>query len=142
MVEMTYPPKMKQFPLKHWPVMLAYDIAYAFSLGSGFTGCTIVSPDLKVEYGNTGELQVWAMFESIAYRDEKFLSMLKLADYFAQQERVVLADSKLSEKQRQQKLSSMRFAMWQTVSENGRIDSPPKGFTWEQAFELFSIAEQ
>lgn len=141
-VVLTYPPKMKEFPLKDWPALLGVSIGYSFTTGEGYTGCSVVSPDLKAEYGNTGEVQVWALFESIAYREDKFLKMLDRSLAYAKAEKQILADRKLIQRERDQKLAGMRWTMWQEVQAAGRLDGPPPGFKWDHAWELFRMAAE
>ena len=135
-VVMTYPPKMKAFPLD-WPAMRSWRIAYSITSGQGFTGCSVVSPDLKTEYGSTGSAMVWEMFDSIAYDQKKFQAMLDRSIEHAKQE-TKIRDEAPNRVAMEFKLAGFRRRLKETTRE--RIRLPPKGFTKEHAIELFELS--
>jgi hypothetical protein len=132
----------KEFPLK-WPAMLSWRIAYSVAGGeknNGFTGCTIVSPDLMVEYASTGSAMVWELFESTAYDAGKFLAMIERGVERAKTERRIQSDPNRTPAQRRFALRQEREKTRQMVSSEGRMRGAPPGFTREKAIELFRLA--
>jgi len=85
-VVMTYPPKMEKFPLD-WPALRNFQVGYQLTKGKGYTGCAVVSPDLKTQYGSTGSAMVWELMDSVAYDTVKFQKMLDQSLKFAAEEK-------------------------------------------------------
>lgn len=137
-IVMTYPPKMKEFPLD-WPAMRSWRIAYKITSGQGFTGCSVVSPDLRMEYGSTGSAMVWEMFESTAYDAKKFQAMLDQAAKYAKKEREIRGRKYGAIKQGLL-LTQFRNEIRKSNREGMRL--PPKGFSAAKAIELFKMAEE
>jgi hypothetical protein len=141
-VKVAILPGTKEFPLD-WPAMQGWKLGYRLMGGNkneGFTGCAVVSPDLKMEYANTGSGFVWEMFESTAYDAKKFAAMLdRAAERFAREQQI-RADSRLTEKQRERALAQFYTEVRNAVSQEGRLHLPPKGFTLKGAGELFQLS--
>ena len=131
-------PKTK-FPLD-WPAVAHWRNSYALMDGTGFTGCSVVSPDLEVEYGNTGSAFIWEMFDSTAYDATKFTAMLDRAQERWARERALLVDTKLSEDERARRLASVRSEVRVAVGKESRFRLPPRGFTVQGAIELFELS--
>lgn len=127
------------FPLD-WPALAGWKASYAHMDGTGFTGCSVVSPDLKAEYGNTGSAFVWEMFDSTAYDTHKFAAMLDRAAQRWAREQDIRTDKKLGVGERDRKLARHRDDVGRAVAEEGRFRLPPKGFTIEGAIELFQLS--
>ena len=134
-VEMTYPPKMKAFPLD-WPAMTKWRIGYKMMGGAGYTGCSVVSPDLTTEYGSTGSAMVWELFDSVAYDAKKFQAMLDQSIAFAAKEKAIheSAENRIAEKFQ---LAKFRAEVRKANRSNVRL--PPKGFSIDRAKELFRM---
>ena len=135
-------PGTKTFPFD-WPAMQQWRTSYRLMGGEkcqGITACTVVTPDLKVQYDNTGSAFVWEMFDSIAYDAEKFAAMLDRASERWEQEKKIRSDNTLNEQQRSQKLSSFRREVARELGREGRFHLPPPGFTIEGAKELFRLS--
>ena len=132
-VMMTYPPRMEAFPLD-WPAMRRWQIAYKMTGGKGFTGCSVVSPDLKTEYGSTGSAMVWELFDSTAYDAKKFQAMLDQSIKFAAEERELRQSST-----RRSRLELAKFNAKVRKANRSSVRLPPKGFTADQARELFRL---
>jgi hypothetical protein len=65
----------EQIPLD-WPAFKGWRTVYSIMGGSkntGFTGCSVVTPDTQQELASTGSAHVWEMFDSLAYDAKKFL---------------------------------------------------------------------
>src|ERR1700676_3151383 len=132
-------PGTKAYPLD-WPAMRPWRVAYVLMGGEhceGITGCSVVGPDLDVEYGNTGSAFVWEMFDSSAYDAQKFAAMLDRAAERWAREQEIRADKKLSGADRERQLASFRDDVHSAVAKEGRFHLPPSGFTIEGAVELF-----
>ena len=132
----------EKFPLD-WPALKIWQDTYRNMGGpktTGITAATVVSPDLKTEYGSTGSAFVWEMFDSIAYDATKFAAMLDRATERAEREKVIRADKGLGDKEREAKLASFRVEVRKTVGDEGRFRLPPRGFSIEGAMELFRLS--
>ena len=101
--------------------------------------CTVVSPDLKMEYGNTGSAMVWEMFDSIAYNADKFNTMLDKAKQRFEAEKAIILNKKLSTSEKTKQISDLRKKVKKQVGEEGKFRMPPKGFSIKQALELFEM---
>ena len=141
-VKVTIVPGTKAFPLD-WPAMQGWKLGYQLLGGNkneGYTGCTVVSPDLKVEYANTGSGFVWEMFKSTAYDARKFAAMLdRAAERFARDQQI-RADSRLTEGARQRALAQFHTEVRNAIAKEGPFHLPPKGFTLQNAAELFQLS--
>jgi hypothetical protein len=141
-LKLAIKPGTKEFPLD-WPALQPWGVSYRLMGGEkneGFTGCSVVSPDLKVEYGNTGSALVWEMFDSTAYDADKFVAMLERADERRAREQAIRADATLSKAHKERRLASFRDDMRSAVAKEGRFRLPPKGFTIQGAVELFELS--
>jgi hypothetical protein len=105
----------------------------------GYTGCAVVSPDVQVQYANSGPGLVHNLFDSAAYDASKFSAMLDRGlDRFAQEQRI-LKDSTRNEQQRVQKLAEARDLLKKVVEREGAALPTPKGFTDAFAQELGTL---
>jgi hypothetical protein len=141
-LKLTIMPGTKEFPLD-WPALQGWKTSYGLMGGQkneGFTGCSVVSPDLQVEYGNTGSAFVWEMFDSTAYDATKFAAMLDRANARWAREQPIRADTTLSRAERERQLASLRSQVREAVGNEGRFHLPPKGFTVQDAVELFELS--
>ena len=132
----------KEFPLD-WPAMRQWSAVYRKMGGEkceGITACAVVSPDLKVELGNTGSAFVWELFDSIAYDAKKFAAMLDRSGERWARQKGILADKGLSEKDREGKLASFHAEIRRAIEAEGQFQLPPKGFTISNALELFELS--
>ncbi len=135
-------PGTEDFPLA-WPAMRQWRRSYSWMGGKkceGFTCCTAVSPDLQIEYGNTGSAFVWELFDSIAYDPEKFSAMLDESVKRAKHEQAILADDQLTDRTRAEQLASYRRKIQREIHRAGHFRLPPKGFTVKGAIELFEMS--
>ena len=130
---MTYPPKMKAFPIE-WPAMKKWRMAYRLTGGKGFTGCSIVSPDLQTEYGSTGSAMVWELFESTAYDRKKFQAMIDQSLLFAKEEQSIRESESYGKRL---KLAKFKSKIARETRSHVRL--PPNGFSAEKAKELFKM---
>ena len=128
--------KLEGFPVD-WPALQAWATAYKFSDGRCFTGCSVVSPDLEIQYGNTGSAMMWELFESTAYDGGKFRAMLREALARGSEERVLRSQRGVSAGERRMELHRFRKGVKRVVSSHGRFQLPPDGFSLEAALELF-----
>lgn len=130
------------FPLD-WPALKTWSKAYVKMGGpetKGITGCSVVTPDLQTELGNTGSAFVWEMFDSIAYDAEKFGAMLDSAAARAETEQEILNRPDLGDAERNRKLAAFRWQVQRELRAEGRTKLPPKGFTVEGAIKLFEMS--
>ena len=132
-------PQSKEFAVD-WPALEGWCGAYRKMAGNGFTGCSIVSPDLAVEYANTGSGFVWEMFDSTCYDPAKFNAMLDRGLERAAREREIGDDPKLCAEEKERQQASFRAEMRKAVSREGQLHLPRKGFTSAHAIELFTIS--
>lgn len=138
MVEMTFPPKMERFPLTHWPALAGWNIPYSISDGQGFTGVSVVSPDLTIEYATTGDANIWNLFHSPAYDAEKFKAMLEQAQSFFARD-CDLNSQKLSASEKLRARQKLKQEVDEYKQRTSGFRLPPKGFTLEYALELFRM---
>ena len=141
-LKVTIPYGTEKFPLD-WPAMKQWTDTYQRMGGKkveGITGCVVVGPDLKAEYGNTGSAFVWELFDSIAYDEKKFAAMLDRSLERFGREQMVRQDKDLSVKERDRKLTALRTEFQRAIGNESRFRLPPKGFTIEGAKELFRIS--
>ena len=132
----------KEFPLD-WPGMKNWSFVHLLMGGEkcqGLTGCSVVSPDSKTEYANTGSAFVWELFESTAYDSKKFAAMLDRGVERAAREQVIRKDTELSEKERESRLVSFHREVRSALAEEGRARTKPKGFYDLHAIELFGLS--
>ena len=127
------------FPLD-WPALEDWKTVCKFSNGKGFAGCSVVSPDLEVEYGNTGSAMIWEMFDSTAFDAGKFAAMLERAVSRFGEERALRAQRGISASEMRSTVSRFREGIRTAVKSEGVLRLPPEGFTLEQAVELLRLA--
>ncbi|MEM7698683.1 MAG: hypothetical protein AAF236_09800 [Verrucomicrobiota bacterium] len=136
-LKISMEPGAADFPLD-WPAMEAWRVAYQRLGGEeseGFTCCSVVSPDLEVEYGNTGSAMVWELFDSIAYDPAKFAAMLDRAVERAEVERSL----KASPGKGSPRWRIARARLVREVKREGRFRLPPPGFSVDNAKEIFEM---
>ncbi|MCS7168383.1 MAG: hypothetical protein RMI91_13585 [Gemmatales bacterium] len=141
-LKVVIPYGTKEFPLQ-WEAMKYWRLAHFLMGGekcTGLTACSVVSPDLQIEYANTGSAFVWEMFESPAYDAKKFAAMLDRALERFRQEQAIRRDPNLSEQERIERLESFRRDVQAAVLKEGATRPRPKGFTDLHALELFAIS--
>lgn len=129
----------EKFPLD-WPALKMWRDTYVRMGGpktTGLTACSVVSPDLQIEYGSTGSAMVWELFESTAYSAEKFAAMLDRSKTRAEEEIEIRNNSELSVLQKKESLAKFRKRVGKEVAEEGKFRLPPKGFTIKGATKLF-----
>lgn len=140
-LQVVIEPGTEQLPLD-WDALGGWRRAFRVMGGDeceGFTGCSVVTPDLETELGNTGSAFVWEMFDSIAYDAEKFAAMLDAAaERWAERQRIE-SDEKLSRLKRWAQLRKWRSEVRTALRNGGRTRLPPKGFSKERALELFRL---
>lgn len=131
-------PKGNTFPLD-WPALEHWANVRKYVAKEGFTMCSVVSPDLKAEYGNTGSAMVWEMFDSIAYDADKFSAMMdRSLERFAKERKVIL-NSKLKISEKVKAISELRETAKKEIGEEGKFRLPPKGFSIKNALMLFEM---
>jgi hypothetical protein len=131
--------KGKDFPVE-WPALKAAATGFEFSNGKGFAGCSVVSFDLAVEYGNGGSAKIWEVFSSTAYDPKKFAEMLERAVSRLTEERSLRVQRGISEAERKQEVYRFRLGISHAVRAEGRAELPPKGYSLERALELYRMA--
>ncbi|MGF1583253.1 MAG: hypothetical protein ACFCD0_28370 [Gemmataceae bacterium] len=106
----------------------------------GITACTVITPDLQVQYGNTGSAFVWEMFDSIAYDAKKFAAMLDRAAKRWEREKEIRGNKKIDAQERSRQLANFRRQVARELRSEGRFQLPPRGFTIKGAIELFRLS--
>lgn len=132
----------EKFPID-WPALKKWRIAYFFMGGKktkGITGCSVVSPDLKIELGNTGSAFVWEMFDSVAYDATKFATMLDNSIEFYERYQSIQDDTSIRRWKRRRLVSRLNRDVKKNNKAHGKFRLPPKGFTKENAIELFQLS--
>lgn len=140
-LKIAIPHGTEKFPLD-WPALKHWSNVYQQMGGKkveGITACTVISPDLKVEYANTGSAFVWEMFDSVAYDAKRFAGMLDKAAQRWVTEKEIRADKSLDDKERAAKLASFHAEVRKAIAKEGIFHFPPKGFTIQGAIELFEL---
>ncbi|MBC7998100.1 MAG: hypothetical protein IAF58_09170 [Leptolyngbya sp.] len=133
---------LQNFPLD-WPALKQWRTIYLWMGGpktKGITGCSVVSPDLKLELANTGSALVWELFDSIAYNPLKFATMLDNSLERFQREQSILADVNLSNEERRKQLGKFHAKLKQAIREEGKFHLPPPGFSIKGAADLFRLS--
>jgi hypothetical protein len=140
-LKVTILPGTKEFPLD-WPAAAGWRNSYRLMGGEGnegFTGCSVVGPDLQIEYGNTGSAFVWELFESTAYDAGRFAAMLYRAHERWSEEETIRKEAVLPG-MRDRRIERHRRQVSRAVANEGRLRLPPRGFTVEGAKELFRLS--
>ena len=141
-LKIKIPHGTEKFPVD-WPALKTWQDTYLRMGGKkvdGITACSVISPDLKFEYGSTGSAFVWEMFDSIAYDAKKFAAMLDRAAERCARANEIRADKNLSEKERETKLATFHADVRKAVGNEGRFLFPPTGFSIQGAVELFELS--
>ena len=129
----------QDYPLD-WPALKKWRTAYKFSNGRGFAGCSVVSPDLAIEFGNSGSARISEMLGAPAFDPKEFLGMLVRAMERVNEERSIRVQSRISEEERKLELERFRKGVTRAVQSEGRRGLPPEGYSLEQAIELYRMA--
>lgn len=141
-LKVSMEPGTAELPLD-WPGLIGWKIAYKVLGGeksNGFTGCMVVSSDLKTQYGATGSANISELFDSIAYNRDKFLAMLEKAQQRRLEEESIRSNPRYSSSVRKRKIGELRGKIfredWEARQAQNRLP-PRKGFHWIHALELF-----
>lgn len=129
----------KDFPLK-WPALKKWATEFKFSDARGFAGCAIVSYDLALEYGNSGPTKLANMMESPAFDAKAFATMLSTVSDRVTEERSLRAQRGIKEFERLEELKRFRQGVARAVRSEGWSKLPPRGYSLEQALELYQMA--
>ncbi len=124
----------------HWPALKKWATAYKFSNGRGFAGCSVISPDLAIEFGNSGSARISEMLGTPAFDPKEFLGMLVRAMERVNEERSIRVQSRISEEERKLEIERFRKGVTRAVQSEGRRRLPPEGYSLEQAIELYRMA--
>ena len=79
----------EEYPVE-WPALKHWATAFKFSNERGFAGCSVISPDLTTEFGNSGSARVLDLLDSPAFDPEGMLGMLNRAMGRVNEERSIL----------------------------------------------------
>ena len=120
-----------------WPALQSWATAFKFSDGRCFAGAAVVSPDLEIQYGNSGSTRVWELIGSTSCDVGKFRAMLQEARARGNEERIVRTQQGVTEKERRLELHRFRKGVKRVVSSHGRYELPPEGFSLEATLDLF-----
>ena len=130
--------KGKPFPVT-WPALEKWAAAFKFSNGRGFTGCSVVSSDLAIEYANSGSARLHEMLDSPAFDSKRFAAMLERAVSRVNEERSLRVQRRIQEFERKMEIHRFRKGVTRAV----RAESPrrlaPKGYSLEHALELYRM---
>ena len=131
--------KGKKFPLD-WPALKKWATSYNFSNARGFAGCSVVSSDLQIEYGNSGSAQLTEMLESPAFMAKEFARMLERSGARVLEERSLRVQRGIEEYERMVELKRFRKGVTRAVRSESRTRLPLDGYSLEQALELYQMA--
>ena len=131
--------KGQEYPID-WPALKKWATAYKFSNGRGFTGCSVVSSDLAVEYGNSGFARISEMLNSRAFDPKEFHGMLARAMDRVNEERSLRVQRGVSDDERKLEIERFRLGVTRAVQSESRRKFPPVGYSLEQALELYRMA--
>ena len=129
----------KEFPVA-WPALKRQATAFKFGNGKGFTGFSVVSRDLLIEYGNSGSAKLSELFDSTAYDSKKCAAMLNRAVERVVEERSLRVQRGISAYERKVEVDRFRRGVTFAVRSEGRSSLPPKGYSLERALELYRVA--
>ncbi|NIP92957.1 MAG: hypothetical protein GWO24_05640 [Akkermansiaceae bacterium] len=131
--------KDKEFPLD-WPALDRWVTTFKFRAGKGLAGCSVVSADLEIEYGNSGSANLWELFESRAYNSGSFAAMLEQAALRITEERSLRVQRGISDFERKMELRTFRRGVRKAVRSQHDSRLPPRGYSLERAMELQQMA--
>ena len=131
--------KGQDFPLD-WPALRKWATAFRFSNGRGFTGCSLVSSDLAVEYGNSGSARISEILEAPAFSPGQVHGMLVRGMERLTEERSLRVERRISDFERQREVSRFRTGVTRAVQMESKRKLPPSGYSLEQALELYRMA--
>jgi len=123
-----------------WPALKHWATAFKFSNERGFAGCSVISPDLAIEFGNSGSARIYELLTSSAFDSEAILRMLKRAMERINEERSILVQRGISTEERKAEILRFRKGVTRAVRSEGRRNLPPAGYSLEQALELYRVA--
>ena len=128
--------KREGFPVQ-WTALRDWATAFKFSDGRCFAGASVVSPDLEIQFGNSGSTRVWELIGSTACDAGKFRTMLREALARGNEEQIVRTQRGVTEAERRMELYRFRKGVQRVVSSHGRFQLPPEGFSLEATLDLF-----
>jgi len=131
--------KGEDYPVD-WPALKHWATAFKFSNQRGFAGCSVVSSDLTIEFGNSGSARIFELLSSPAFDPEEVLGMLKRAMERVNEERSILVQRGISNEEREAEILRFRKGVTRAVRSEGRRRLPPGGYSLEQALELYRMA--
>ena len=129
----------EEYPVE-WPALKHWATAFKFSNERGFAGCSVISPDLTTEFGNSGSARVLDLLDSPAFDPEGMLGMLNRAMGRVNEERSILVQRGISNEERKVEILRFRKGVTRAVSSEGRRKLPLEGYSLEQALELYRMA--
>ena len=131
--------KGEDFPLD-WPALKKWATAFKFSNERGFTGCSLVSSDLAIEYGNSGSARISEMLETPAFSPRQVHGMLVRGMERLTEERSLRVERRISDFERKREIARLRSGVTRAVQMESRRKLPPRGYSLEQALELYLMA--
>ena len=131
--------KGEDYPVD-WPALKHWATAFKFSNERGFAGCSVISSDLAIEFGNSGSARIYELLSSPAFDSEAILGMLKRAMERVNEERSILVQRGISNEERRAEILRFRKGVTRAVRSEGRRNLPPAGYSLEQALELYRVA--
>ncbi|MBI1270791.1 hypothetical protein GC174_10195 [bacterium] len=141
-LKVSIEPGSKSFPLD-WPAMRSWRFAYALMGGpsvKGITGCSVITPDRKIQLGHTGSAFVWEMFDSVAYDANRFSAMLDNSLECYRDYEQIKTDPSINEFKRKRRLARFSREVKSAADRNNRFHLPPQGFSAQNAIELFKLS--
>lgn len=132
--------KGKPFPVT-WPALERWANAYKFSNEHGFAGCSVVSPDLYLEYANSGPATIGRMLGATAFDPKAFADMLERAEERVTEERSLKVQRRVSDYERKMEVHRFREGVSRAVRSEGGSRLPPKGYTLDGKLELYRMLE-
>lgn len=131
--------KGQKFPVD-WPALKKWAGAFKFSNARGFTGCSVVSYDHAIEYGNSGSAKLSEILDTPAFQSKKVQDMLERALSRVTEERSLVVQRRIREVERKREIKNFRLGVTRAVQSESRSKLPPRGYSLEQALELYQMA--
>lgn len=129
----------EKFPLD-WPALKKWATTFNFSNARGFAGCSVVSSDLQIEYGNSGSAKLSEMLDTPAFSAKEFAKMLERSANRVLEERSLRVQRRITAYERKVELERFRKGVTRAVRSESRTRLPPSGYSLEQALELYQMA--
>ena len=131
--------KGQKFPVD-WPALKKWSAGFKYSNARGFTGCSVVSYDHAIEYGNSGSAKLSEILETPAFQSKEVQKMLERALLRVSEERSLVVQRGIREVERKREIQNFRLGVTRAVQSESRTKLPPRGYSLEQALELYQIA--